>query len=153
MNQMPAATRERLTQLVAASREYEAQAEQVQMQIDLLNQTIAATRIAGETVEHLKNLQNGDEILLPLGDLAFIKAKVMDSSNVIVNIGASVTVEKPIEQAKEIFDQRVEDLTKAQMQLRQGLQQIIQKLQQLRNEIEKLATQMQQGSQPSAVGS
>ncbi|NVM31766.1 MAG: prefoldin subunit alpha [Candidatus Helarchaeota archaeon] len=150
---MPAATRERLTQLVAASREYEAQAEQVQMQIDLLNQTIAATRIAGETVEHLKNLQNGDEILLPLGDLAFIKAKVMDSSNVIVNIGASVTVEKPIEQAKEIFDQRVEDLTKAQMQLRQGLQQIIQKLQQLRNEIEKLATQMQQGSQPSAVGS
>lgn len=152
MNQMPQATRERLTQLVTASREYEAQAEQVQMQIDLLNQTIAATRIAGETVEHLKNLQDGDEILLPLGNLAFIKEKVMDNSNVIVNVGASINVEKPIDQAKEIFDQRIEELGKAQMQLRQGLQQIIQKLQQLRNEIEKLAAQMQQGSPPPAVG-
>ena len=153
MNQMPQSDRERLNLLISASREYEAQAEQVQMQIDILNQTIAATRITGDTIEALKDLQDGQEILLPLGNLAFIKAKLMDSSNVIVNVGASVNIEKPIDKAKEVLDERLEELNKTQMQLRQGLQQLVQQLQQIRSEVEKLAARMQQGQQPPAVGS
>ncbi|NVM54222.1 MAG: prefoldin subunit alpha [Candidatus Helarchaeota archaeon] len=153
MNQMPQSARDRINLLISASKEYEAQAEQIQMQLELIGQSMAATRITGETIEQLKDLQDGQEILLPLGNLAFIKAKIMDSSNVIVNVGASINIEKPNDKAKEDIDKRLEELTKSQMQLRQALQQIIQKVQQIRNEIEKVATAMQQGQQPPAVGS
>ena len=153
MSNLPQSDRERINMLVAASREYEAQAEQLQYQIELLNQSIAATQITGETIESLKNLQDGQEILLPLGNLAFIKAKLTDSSKVLVNVGASVVLEKEIDTAKDQIDQRIESLTKSQMQLRQGLQQIIQKLQQLRTEIEKTAMRMQQQQQQPALGS
>jgi prefoldin alpha subunit len=147
MNQLPQSDRERLNILIQASREYEAQAQQIQMQMDILNQTIAATQITGETIESLKEMQEGQEILLPLGNLAFIKAKLMDSSKVMVNVGASVVVEKEIDAAKERLDQRLEDLSKSQMQLRQGLQQIMQRIEQIRNEVERLAQKMQQQQQ------
>ena len=153
MSNLPQSDRERINMLVAASREYEAQAEQLQYQIELLNQSIAATQITGETIESLKNLQDGQEILLPLGNLAFVKAKLTDSSKVLVNVGASVVLEKEIDAAKDQIDQRIESLTKSQMQLRQGLQQIIQKLQQLRTEIEKTAMRMQQQQQQPTMGS
>lgn len=151
---MPQSPRERLNILVAASREYESQANQVQYQISLLNQTIAATRIAGETIEGLGQMQQGQEILLPLNNLAYIKAKVTDTSKVILNVGAGVNVEKSIEAAKENLDKQVEDLSKSQMQLRQALQQLMQQMERIRNEIERIATQMQQGQQqPSMTGS
>ncbi len=153
MNQMPQSPRERLNILIQASREYEAQANQVQMQIDLLNQTILATRIAGETIEGLGKMQQGQEILLPLGNLAFIKTKVTDTSKVILNVGAGVNVEKSIAGAKESIDKRIEDLSKSQMQLRQGLQQLMQQMERIRAEVERLAAQMQRGQQqPSMVG-
>lgn len=147
MTQMPQDPRERLNILVATSKEYEAQANQVQMQIDFLNQNITAIRIAGETIEGLGKMQEGQEILLPLANLAFIKTKVMDTSKVILNVGAGVNIEKSIGAAKDSLDNRLENLSKSQMQLRQALQQLIQQIEQIRAEIEKLAAQMQQGRQ------
>jgi prefoldin alpha subunit len=148
MNQLPQGDRDRLNTLVMASREYEAQAEQVQMQLEMINQTITATRITEETVKNLENLQDGQEILLPLGNLAFIKAKVMDSSNVLINIGASVVLEKSLEKAGAFLTEQLENLNNIQNQLSQGLQQIIQRIQEIRAEVEKLAQKMQ--SQPRA---
>ncbi|MHA1263989.1 MAG: prefoldin subunit alpha [Candidatus Helarchaeota archaeon] len=153
MSQMSRSPRDRLNLLVAASREYEAQANQVQLQIDMLNQTIAATRIAEETIEALENMQAGQEILLPLGNLAYIRAKIMDTTNVILNVGASIHLDKTIAEAKTSLEKRLENLSKTQVQLRQGLQQIVQQMEQIRNEIERLAMQIQQGQQqPPMVG-
>jgi len=152
MNRISQSDRERLNLLVAASKEYESQADQVQLQLDLLNQSIAATQITAETIENLKNLQDGQEILLPLGNLAYIKAKLLDSSNVLLNVGAAVVLEKSIDEAKEHLDQRLEHLNKTQMQLKQGLQQLVQQIQQIRNEIEKIAMKMQQPQRPAVGG-
>lgn len=153
MPQMPQSPRERLNLLISASRSYEEQANQVQVQLDMLNQTIAATRIASETIESLDAMQDGQEILLPLGNIAFIKAKIIDTSNVLINVGASIHIEKSIQAAKEVLDKRLEELSKSQMQLRQGLQQLMQQMEAIRQEIEKLAAQMQQGQQqPPMVG-
>ncbi|MFX1294260.1 MAG: prefoldin subunit alpha [Promethearchaeota archaeon] len=154
MNNIVQSDRERLNILLTTSKEYESQAEQIQIQIDYLNQSIAATQIEGETIESLKNLQNGQEILLPLGNLTFIKAKLLDSSKVLINVGASVVLEKSIDHAKEQLDQHLENLSKSQMQLRQALQQIMQEIQKIRSEVEKLAVKMQQPQkQKLAMGS
>lgn len=153
MSQAPKSGRDRLNQLIGISKEYESRADQIQMQLDLLNQSIAVTQITGETIENLKNLQDGQEILLPLGNLsilgniAYIKAKLMDSSTVLVNVGASVVIEKPIGDAKDLLDKQLEELNKIKAQLSQAMQQIIQNIQQIRNEIERLAADMQQQQQ------
>ncbi|HUY00790.1 MAG TPA: prefoldin subunit alpha [Candidatus Deferrimicrobium sp.] len=152
MNQLPQGDRERLNTLVMASREYEAQAEQVQMQLEMINQTISVTRVTEETVKNLEHLQDGQEILLPLGNLAFIKAKVMDSSNVLINIGASVVLEKSLEKAGVFLAEQLENLNNIQTQLSQGLQQLIQKIQEIRAEVERLAQQMQSQSRAPVGG-
>ncbi len=147
MNQ-PQSDRERLNYLVAYSRQYEAQAQEVQMQLGLLEQSIRATQITLETIENFKDLQDNQEILLPLGNLVFVKAKLADSSNVLVDIGASVVLEKSVDKAVESLTQRMEELTQRQMQLKQGLQQLVQQMEQLRAEIENLVRKMQQPQQP-----
>ncbi|MHA1130033.1 MAG: prefoldin subunit alpha [Candidatus Helarchaeota archaeon] len=147
MSQLRQSDRERLNLLYQASKEYEAQAQQIQMQIDILNQTIAAAQITGDTIENLKNMQDGQEILLPLGNLAFIKAKLMDSSNVLVNVGASVVVTKTIDAAKKQIDGQAENLSKTQVQLQQALQQVMQRINQIRGEMENLAMKIQQQQQ------
>ena len=153
MNQISAADRDRLNNLIAASKEYEAQLEQTQMQLEFLNQLLTTTRLTEDTIKHLENLQDGQEILLPLGNLAFIKAKVMDSSNVLVNVGASVVLKKPIEKALEVFEARLENLNKSQIQIQQIMQQLIQKIQQIRAEVEQIAQKFQSQPQQRAMGS
>ena len=147
MNQ-PQSDRDRLNYLVTISRQYEAQVEQVQVQLGLLDQSIRTTQITLETIENFKNLQDGQEILLPLGNQVFIKAKLADSSKVLLNIGAAVVLEKSVDKAVESLNQRVEELSKQQTQLKQGLQQMVQQMEQLRTEIENLVRKMQQPQQP-----
>lgn len=153
MSSFPSEDQQRLNRLVATSKEYEAQADQLQMQLEMINQMIAQLQITAETVENLDKLEEGQEFLLPLGNFAFIKAKIMDTSNVIVNIGASIALEKTIAKAKEDFDQRLEEFNKAQMQLRQMMQQVMQQIQNIRNEIESIAARYQEGASQPALGS
>ena len=153
MSSSPTDDQQRLNRLVATSKEYEAQADQLQMQLEMINQMIMQLQITEETIGNLDKLQEGQEFLLPLGSFAFIKAKIMDTSNVIVNIGASIALEKTVAKAKEDFDQRLEEYNKAQMQLRQMMQQVMQQIQTIRNEIESIAARYQQGPAQPTFGS
>jgi len=153
VSSFPSEDQQRLNRLVATSKEYEAQADQLQLQLEMINQMIAQLQITEETIENLDKLQENQEFLLPLGNFAFIKAKIMDTSNVIVNVGASVAIEKTIAKAKEDFDQRLEEYNKAQMQLRQMMQQVMQKIQNIRNEIESIAAKYQEGATQPTIGS
>ena len=123
------------------------------MQLEFIGQTIATLQITEETVENLDKLQDGQEFLLPLGNFAYLKAKIMDTSNVLVNVGASLVLEKTIVKAKEDFEQQLEDLNKIQIQLRQAMQQVMQQMQKIRAEIERLAARYQEGAPQSPVGS
>jgi prefoldin alpha subunit len=144
---------QQINRLIGASKKLETQAEQIQMQLEFIGQTIATLQITEETVENLDKLQDGQEFLLPLGNFAYLKAKIMDTSNVLVNVGASLVLEKTIVKAKEDFEQQLEDLNKIQIQLRQAMQQVMQQMQEVRSEIERLAAKFQEGAPQSPMGS
>jgi prefoldin alpha subunit len=150
---VPADDQQQINRLIAASKEFESQAEQIQMQLEFINQTIATLQVTEETVENLDKLQDGQDFLLPLGNFAFLKAKIVDTSKVLVNVGANLVLEKTIAKAKEDFEQRLEDLNKIQIQLRQAMQQVMQQMQKIRAEIERLAARYQEGAPQSPVGS
>ena len=149
----PADDQQQINRLIAASKEFESQAEQIQMQLEFINQTIATLQVTEETVENLDKLEDGQDFLLPLGNFAFLKAKIVDTSKVLVNVGANIVLEKTIAKAKEDFEQRLEDLNKIQIQLRQAMQQVMQQMQKIRAEIERLAARFQEGAPQSPVGS
>ncbi|MDD1777900.1 MAG: prefoldin subunit alpha [Candidatus Helarchaeota archaeon] len=153
MNNFPAEDQQQINRLIGASKKLETQAEQIQMQLEFIGQTIATLQITEETIENLDKLQDGQDFLLPLGNFAYLKAKIVDTSKVLVNVGASLVLEKTIAKAKEDFEQQLEDLNKIQIQLRQAMQQVMQQMQEIRSEIERLAAKFQEGAPQSPVGS
>jgi len=54
----------------------------------------------------LLKVEEGREVLVPLGSLAYAKAKVVDTSRVIVGIGANVFVEKGVREAIKYFENK-----------------------------------------------
>ena len=151
MNQID--DQQQINRLIGASKKLETQAEQIQMQLEFIGQTIATLQITEETVENLDKLQDGQEFLLPLGNFAYLKAKIVDTSKCLVNVGASLVLEKTIAKAKEDFEKQLEDLNKIQIQLRQAMQQVMQQMQEVRSEIERLAAKFQEGAPQSPMGS
>ncbi len=65
------------------------------------------------TKRNLKQLKEGDEILVPLGSGIFFNAKVGRIEKVFVNIGADVVMEKEVEETIKIIDEQIKKIDKA----------------------------------------
>ncbi len=60
----------------------------------------------------LKEMKEGDEILVPLGSGIFFNARVGKLENVFVNIGADIVMEKSIEETIKIIDEQIKKVDK-----------------------------------------
>jgi len=54
----------------------------------------------------LLKVEEGREVLVPLGSLAYAKAKVTDVSKVVVGVGANVFLEKGVNEAIKYFENK-----------------------------------------------
>jgi prefoldin alpha subunit len=112
---------------------YRTQAEQLQQQSSALRGLAQENRSSKEALEKISE----SETLFPLGSGAFIKAKP-SSKKVLVEIGAGVTVEKTLDEAKKTLDERHEQLLKALDSIQDSLAQLNSRLMALGDQAEKL---------------
>ena len=59
------------------------------------------------TLEGIKNLTKGDEILVPIGASSFVRARIDDTAQVIAGIGANVSVDRSIDDATKNLEERI----------------------------------------------
>lgn len=122
----------------------------IQQQMEALGDY--STEISGE-VEELRTTQDaiaelaesedGDEIFFPLGQGAFAKAEVSDTSHVLVDVGADTYARKDVDDASGLIDDRIAELQESQdriedqqEQLRQDLQELVPKLQEIQQQMQ-----------------
>ena len=85
------------------------------------------------TIENLKNIKEGDEILVPIGGSIIIKASISNTEKILTYVGQDVVVEKSIEDANQFIDTIIE--------------QHNEQIKYLNNELYKLDTTLQGMSQ------
>lgn len=73
-------------------------------QLDLLNASLGNIVNTKTTLENLKSVEDNEEILVPLGGLANIKAIIKDPHKIILYINQDVAVEKDLESSIEFVD-------------------------------------------------
>jgi len=118
----------------------------LQSRLDIVRGAISEVTLAFNTLEGMKNLQNGDATLVPVGAGSYIRMQVADSKKIVMGIGAGVAVEKDVEGSVEELKGRLQDLDKARTSIQQQLDQTATRYQQDREAIEELLRRQNQPS-------
>ena len=126
----------------------EEQIERLTQQVQLIATSIINLENTNITVENIKTMEVGQEILIPTGNIAFLKGKIVNVNKIIINLGSDVFADVTIDSAKKIINNRLEDLQKTQTALRNRLQNNINKMNEIRPKFQELYTKLQGKSPP-----
>ncbi len=125
--------------LLVRLRQYQAQAEGTLQQLNIVNQAIEEHNRAIETIKYLRDLENGDELLVPVGAGSYIYAKLSDVSRIIVRIGGGISAEKDPESAIKHLEKKREELERSQQEMTNILQRIEMEAQKIQARLQEIA--------------
>ncbi len=137
---------------MAAYQQYQAQAEVLMQQLNFAKLTAAGLDRALSAVEALEKAEVGQDILIPIGSGSFIYGKLASKNEVILNVGAGVSIEKTADQARETLKVRKAEISEGSQKLNEVLAKVeseMQKIQALLQQFEEAQGQKMQtrGSQ------
>jgi prefoldin alpha subunit len=143
---LAAKAEEELRRLSVEIRILEQTAEALQSRISMINAVITDLTYANMTLEGLEKQKENAELLVPIGGNSYIKARLETPDKVTVGIGAGVSVEKTLQEAREIIKKRLEDLEKSRVSLQQQFSQVVDRINEDRERFEELAAQLRKES-------
>jgi len=117
-------------------------AETLQQRLAILQNALADLRVAQESLKALGETEEGSPILIPMGGGTLVNAQLGDTSKVIINIGAEVSIDMPLEDAQNNVAGRLEDVEKTSSSVEQQLQQILAQMEVHREGINRLSAQI-----------
>lgn len=120
-----------LRQAMGAMEVYKSQLEGIGEQQQLIQMSLEEYARAKGTLSQFKMASIGDELLVPVGGSAFIRAKVADNQKILIGVGTGVSVEKDVEEALQVIDVRMQEMLDAGKKLNESRQVIEMKSAQL----------------------
>ena len=133
---------EQLRRLNVEIRFLEQTAEEVQSRINIVNAMITDLNYASMTLEGIEKEKENSELFVPIGANSHIKAKLENPDRIIVGMGAGVSIEKTLPEAKEIMKNRLENLEKTRTSLQQQLAQVADRINEDREKFENLVAEL-----------
>jgi len=112
------------------------QADALTQQLNMVSNSMAESEKAINTIAGFEGVQDGHEILIPIGMGTNIMAKLSKPDTVIMEIGAGISTEKYLDDAKKSLEIQKEELTKFHQTTQSNLDQIVTKM----HEIESVVT-------------
>jgi prefoldin alpha subunit len=141
-----ASEEETLRRMLIELRLLEGTAEELQARLNIVDSAIADSQIAGLTLDGLKNKDKDTELFIPIGAGSYIKAGTVEPDKVIVGIGAGISIEKTIEEAKNSIVSQLAELEKVRLSLQQQFVQVAQRIDETRTKINELSRKISEGT-------
>ena len=138
---------EEVRKLSMQLRYFEQTAENLQQRLSMLNAALTDLTYANMTLESIEKEKENAEMLVPIGGSSYISVKLADTNKVIIGLGAGVSAEKTLPEAKTIVKERMEELQKTQVSAQQQLSQIAERINQDRQRMESLLSGLREGPQ------
>jgi prefoldin alpha subunit len=104
---------------------YESQETQISGLIEDLSANI-------RTIEGIESYSKGSEIIIPLGGMILLKAKLLEVDEILVNIGSEVVAPITSKEAKDLLASRVNEMT-----------EVLNRIFEDRKKMEEIAAQLQ----------
>jgi prefoldin alpha subunit len=137
-------SQEELRKLSTELRYYEQTAEALQQRISMLNAALADLTYANTTLEGLEQEKENAEMLVPIGGSSYVQVKLANPDKIIVGLGAGVSVEKSLTDAKLTLKERLDELTKTLQSAQTQFNQIVEYINSGQKRIESLLANAKQ---------
>jgi len=86
--------------------------KQMQEQMEVIENQKMEALATLQSMDDFSNLKEGDEILVPINNGIFAKAKFIKEDKVRVNVGGQLVVDKSIEETKKLIEKQSDELNK-----------------------------------------
>ena len=136
---------EELRKLSVEMRFLEQTAEALQQRISMMNAVMTDLTYANMTLEDVEKEKEGAELLVPIGGNSYVKAKLANPDKVVVGMGAGVSVEKTLQEARAIVKERLDELEKTMSVAQQQFAQIADRINVDRDRLESLLAKVREG--------
>jgi prefoldin alpha subunit len=139
----------RLRQLVTEMSMMEGTVNTLQQRLQIVMASISELRLARQSLEDLKEVEPGSNLLVPVGGSTFINANLGKIEKIVVGIGADVSLEMDYDDALKDIKERLEEMEKASTSVETQLNQILAQLETHQSIAERLSSEIQQAFQGS----
>jgi len=136
---------EELTRLTVEMRFLEQTAETLQQRIGMINAAITDLTYANMTLDGMEKEKEDAELLVPIGGSSYVKVKLASTDKVVVGMGAGVSIEKTLPEAKAIVKERLGELQKTVVSAQQQFAQVAQRIAASRSQLQSLLAKVREG--------
>ena len=109
------------------------QANMLEEQQGYYLETLQGLRITQNTLDEIEKLPEHHEIILPIGNRAYIKARLQDPSKILIAISKDIIMEKTLAEARVYTQKIMEEYNTALQKTKEKLSQVTKKLDELMN--------------------
>jgi len=111
------------------------QLKEFQQKLTTIGQQMNEIMVIKEAVSDLGEAQVGSDMLAPMAAGIFVKSKLMDNKEVLINVGNNVVVGKSLEEAKGLLDSQLTELSNLEQNLAVQWQQAVIRLQEIQEQL------------------
>jgi prefoldin alpha subunit len=129
---------EELRKLSMEMQYLEQTADALQQRISMVNAAVTELTYANMTLDGIEKEKENSELLVPIGGSAYVKVKLADSNKVIVGMGAGVSIEKTLPEAKTTLKERLDELEKTMNAAQRQFTQVADRINSGRSRLETL---------------
>jgi prefoldin alpha subunit len=136
---------EELRKLSMEMRYLEQTADALQQRISMVNAALTDLTYASMTLDGIEKEKENTELLVPIGGNSYVKAKIADTNKIIIGVGAGVSVEKTLPEAKVTLKERLDELSTTMNSAQQQFAQVAERINSGRARLETLLSSARQG--------
>ena len=125
---------QKISEMLQQSKILEAYMNDILTKESAVTRLITEAHLASEAIQELSSTTQ-DESLVPIGIGVYLKVMIPQVTNLLVNVGSGVTIEKSKENAKNYVELRIKEFELAMKQLQSQKEQIAMRMNQLQNEV------------------
>jgi prefoldin alpha subunit len=135
------ANEDEIRAIVERAQAYQQRMDLLQQQASLIQASVDDVDSALKALGTLEGQEAGHEMLVSIGAGSFVHATVSKPGTVLVGLGAGVSVERSVADAKAIFQSRRTELEKVLAETTNALNQVASELMRLQQEAQKYQQQ------------
>ncbi|MFW5991257.1 MAG: prefoldin subunit alpha [Candidatus Nanoarchaeia archaeon] len=117
---------------------YEEHLKKLKEQFEQIDEQLLEIEYIKNSIDELGDIGNEKDMLCPVTNGIFVKAKVRQPEHFLVNVGDNVVCKKSPEQTKKLLEKQKEELEGSREKVGEKLESLQQRMQELEKELHKL---------------